>query len=345
MNIRKIAVFTCLSIAGLYSILFALPALAQTAPTGAMGSANWAGYVAMNSTYKEVHGSWIVPTPTITSNSATSCDASWIGIGGMKSHDLIQSGTAAEVANGAIKYSAWYELLPSGPVTLPVTIHGGDSVTATVAEQSANTWLITFVNNTTGQKYQTTVNYTSSYSSAEWVEEMPLNGPVGASTSFIALDDFGTANFSNSFANDGTSEKNLVDLGAQKINMTSGSQILASASEIASDGSCFSVSKSGTGASATLAQATPKPAQTSAQSTQIPTQVIAQPATYSVQPTQVRTQPTLIPLGTTQTLGQPTQLVSQPARVVVASQAYAAYPQGYAYYPYPTAYRYYRYHR
>ena len=52
-------------------------------------------------------------------------------------------------------------------------------------------------NNTTGQTYDTTQTYTSSHSSAEWVEEAPSGGRGGV----LPLDNFGTIQFTVDKAN------------------------------------------------------------------------------------------------------------------------------------------------
>ena len=62
---------------------------------------------------------------------------------------------------------------------MPLRVHAGDSITVSITEQSPDQWLIDFSNNTTGQTYQQTQQYTSSHSSAEWVEEAPSGGRGG----------------------------------------------------------------------------------------------------------------------------------------------------------------------
>src|SRR5205807_7611692 len=78
--------------------------------------------------------------------------------------------------SGSTQYEAWIEMLPRASRPVPLSVHPGDSVTISISEQSADQWLIDFANNTTGQTYQTTQQYSSSHSSAEWVEEAPSGG-------------------------------------------------------------------------------------------------------------------------------------------------------------------------
>ncbi|HVY67507.1 MAG TPA: G1 family glutamic endopeptidase [Patescibacteria group bacterium] len=239
---------------GLFVVVFAAFALlglnpgrtlAQTVPPSAINSGagsdssyNWAGYVATGGGYTAVSGSWTVPQ--VQSTGGFSGDATWIGLGGISSNDLIQTGTQAIVQNGSVSYQAWYELLPaySQPVSLAVT--AGDSISAGIAQAGNNIWTITLRNNTTGQSYQTTVNYISSLSSAEWIEEMPSQG----NNNFIPLDNFGTVQLSGAYASRNGQNLNLAQLSPQTLTMVNfGGQALAAVSAINSDGASFSVSR------------------------------------------------------------------------------------------------------
>src|SRR2546427_4217339 len=52
-------------------------------------SSNWSGYAASGGTFTSVTATWTVPTVSATSPGA---DATWVGIGGLESQDLIQAG-------------------------------------------------------------------------------------------------------------------------------------------------------------------------------------------------------------------------------------------------------------
>src|SRR6185503_10225868 len=62
-------------------------------------STNWSGYAATGGTYTSVTGTWTVPTVSATTAGA---DATWVGIGGINSTDLIQAGTEATVSGGEV---------------------------------------------------------------------------------------------------------------------------------------------------------------------------------------------------------------------------------------------------
>ncbi len=202
-------------------------------------SYNWAGYVSSGGTYTSVSGSWVISQ--ISSPIANTADASWIGIGGVTSRDLIQTGTQAVVnASGQVSYQAWYELLPRSSIPISVSINPGDSITASITQQQNNQWSISLRDNTNGQNFQTTVTYPSSLSSAEWIEEM-LSARRGRG--FIPLDNFGTVQFSNASTVKNGTAMNIGQAGAEKTTMINGRQVLAIPSAIGSDGATFAVTR------------------------------------------------------------------------------------------------------
>jgi hypothetical protein len=197
-------------------------------------SRNWSGYAAQNGPYTQVSGTWKVPS--ITGSDPSSADAAWVGIGGVSSNDLIQSGTQDTLdADGQVTTSAFYELLPDDPVTIPtVTPRPGDTVTVSISQQQPNQWRIAFADTTTGQTFSTTVSYSSSLSSAEWIEEAPSDG-YGT----VPLANFGSVSFTRASTNQGT----LAQSGAQPVAMADDQgQTLATPSALGSDGASFTVS-------------------------------------------------------------------------------------------------------
>jgi peptidase A4-like protein len=217
-------------------------AITTTAPNVASNgnSRNWSGYVADNGTYTSVTGTWTVPQAT--SSGHTSTDATWVGIGGVSSSDLIQTGTQNIVdPSGQVTTTAFYELLPDSSVSITsLTVKPGDSITATITEQSTGQWLINVNDNTTNQNYQTTVAYNSSTSSAEWIEEAPSNG-----VSVLPLDNFGTIQFSNGSTTQNSTQASISASSAHAVTMVnSAGQALSTPSALGSDGASFSVTRS-----------------------------------------------------------------------------------------------------
>jgi len=219
--------------------------LAQTAAAQTVNSSrNWAGYVAQSGSYTSVSGSWVVPT--VSANGATSADAEWVGIGGVSSTDLIQSGTQAITdSSGQITYQAWLETLPQASQSIPVTVKPGDSVSVSITQTSANQWQIIFNDVTSTQTFQTTVSYASSQSSAEWIVEAPA-----VRGGFLPLDNFGTIQFSGGLATANGQTQSIAGSGATIINMLNNSQQdLANVSALDATGQSFSVSRTSANAS------------------------------------------------------------------------------------------------
>jgi hypothetical protein len=202
-------------------------------------SLNWSGYVAQkDANYTSVTGTWVVPS--VSANTQGTADATWVGIGGVNTRDLIQAGTQAIIENGTVTYSAWIETLPGFSKTVSLAVHSGDSVTATLTEESAGVWRVTLQNNTDGTSYSSEVAYDSSHSSAEWVEEMVSN----ADGTFRPLDSFGTVGITNASATVNGTNENLSQLGATPLQMVNGAgQTLASASSVGTDNASFSVTR------------------------------------------------------------------------------------------------------
>ena len=202
-------------------------------------STNWSGYLAAGGQYTAISGSWLAPNPT-GNGSTTSADGTWIGIGGVLSSDLIQVGTQDSVsASGQIRTAAFYELLPGVSITIPsLSVTPGDHMSASINETSINVWQFTISDTTSNQTYTQNVSYSSTNSSAEWIEEDPgySNG------SLVPLDNFGTVYFSASITTSQGTVENLSTAGALPITLVNGSnQPIATPSSIGSDGASFDV--------------------------------------------------------------------------------------------------------
>src|SRR2546423_3380129 len=199
-------------------------------------SSNWSGYAASGGNFTSVTATWTVPT---VSANATGADATWVGIGGLTSRDLIQAGTQAMVDGSGVAYTSWIEMLPQSSREVPLSVSAGDSVTVSITQQSGNDWLIAMKNSTTGGTYNVTVQYSSSNSSAEWVQEAPSVG-----RGLVSLDQFGVVSFSGASAVRDGKAMSLSTLGAKAITMINGQgQAIAQPSTVASDGSSFTVAR------------------------------------------------------------------------------------------------------
>ncbi|TMD61727.1 MAG: hypothetical protein E6I87_01855 [Chloroflexi bacterium] len=210
-------------------------------------SSNWSGYAATGGTFTSVTGTWVVPQPAAASIGA---EATWVGIGGVNTRDLIQAGTQTMVSNGSVHYEAWIEMLPDSSQSVALTVRPGDSVTATITERTAGAWLISIKNNTTSQTYSNTVTYNSSKSSAEWIEEAPSSG-----RSVVPLNDFGVITFTNGSTVKNGQNVTISGAGATSVTMINGTrQAIAQPSTLTSDGSSFSVTRTQAPSNATTPQ-------------------------------------------------------------------------------------------
>lgn len=165
-------------------------------------STNWFGYNQGSleqggKLFNSIAGNWTVPTATQHSAGQAEASSDWIGIGGgcidasctTTDSTLIQTGTEQDVsASGAASYSAWYELVPAPSLTISnMTVAPGDAMHASISEvvNDSNAWTITIQDLTRGETYTTTVPYSSSHATAEWIEETPLE--IGTNAGFAAL--------------------------------------------------------------------------------------------------------------------------------------------------------------
>ncbi len=203
-------------------------------------SKNWAGYFDTSGGYTGISGTWTVPNPT-GNGVSTSGDAAWIGIGGASTNDLIQVGTEDQVsANGQVSVAVFYELLPANAnIVSSIIVSPGDVISTSLTD-NAGVWTISATDVTTGQVFTTTVNYASSSSSAEWIEE----DPSYSAGQLVPFDNFGSVSFSNGSATRNGVTSTILVLGAQAVTMVNdASQAIATPSSLNGSGSGFSVTR------------------------------------------------------------------------------------------------------
>jgi Peptidase A4 family len=166
-------------------------------------SDNWSGYdqgsIEQGGTppklFSSIGGDWTVPTATQHTSGEAEYSSDWIGIGGgcvdsgctTTDNTLIQTGTEQDVSStGAASYSAWWEIIPGPSMTITsMTVHPGDRMTASLSQAAPGVWTITLDDTTDSQSYTTTVPYSSSEDTAEWIQETPLI--IGTNAGFAAL--------------------------------------------------------------------------------------------------------------------------------------------------------------
>ena len=204
-------------------------------------SSNWAGYLVTNGKATAISATWTVPQSS-GNGSTTTADATWIGIGGVTTSDLIQVGTQNSVSpTGTLISSAFYELLPQPSQQITnLNVSAGDSITASLVETSTNQWLITITDNTKNKTLSSSLTYTSSNSSAEWIEE----DPSYISGQQIPLDNFGTVSFSSSSTTINGTIEGIQAANADSVTMiNANNQDIATPSAVGADGASFSVTR------------------------------------------------------------------------------------------------------
>ncbi|HTU87736.1 MAG TPA: G1 family glutamic endopeptidase [Solirubrobacteraceae bacterium] len=149
---------------------------------GTTDSLNWSGYAVTPSTdnITAVSSTFVVPSAGLDPPGEA---ATWTGIGGYSTSDLIQAGTAEQStpSNPLLgdQYYAWYELLPASETQLTdctgdsnCTVTPGDDITVNISLVSGDTWSIS-MSDAGKWTWSKDVTYTSSESSGEWILEAP----------------------------------------------------------------------------------------------------------------------------------------------------------------------------
>jgi hypothetical protein len=162
---------------------------------GTVKSLNWSGYAVTPHRAKvtAVSSTFTVPAAGLVPPGFA---ATWSGIGGYKTQDLIQAGTAEQSLPSnplaGPQYYAWYELLPNSETQLhrcrgdrKCTVKPGEHITVRISQASAATWRISMTD-ARHWSWSKAVRYRSTRSSAEWILEAPtllvaqtLLAPVG----------------------------------------------------------------------------------------------------------------------------------------------------------------------
>ncbi|MGN6608129.1 MAG: G1 family glutamic endopeptidase [Jatrophihabitans sp.] len=138
-------------------------------------SLNWAGYIRTGHGFTHVAASWRVPT---LARTAAGYSSTWIGIDGATASDqfLIQTGTEADLTHGRRIYRAWWEVITPTDVAPEVlfptlTIHPGDSISASVTRLASGRWTMRLRDDTTKVSASHTVGFAGPGRTAEWIQE------------------------------------------------------------------------------------------------------------------------------------------------------------------------------
>jgi hypothetical protein len=186
---------------------------------GANKSNNWSGYnqgtlEQGSKQFNAIAGDWTVPTATAHKTGESEYSSTWIGIGGgcvdaacnVTDNTLIQTGTEQDwdASTNRAVYSAWYELIPAPGITITgFAVKAGDKIHSEISEGVAgsNVWTILLKNVTTGKSWTTTVPYSSTHATAEWIEETPVVVDSNGNVSVGPLPKLSTVRFNNARTN------------------------------------------------------------------------------------------------------------------------------------------------
>jgi Peptidase A4 family len=147
----------------------------------------WSGYVAVRSGFESVSASW--RAPAVTCNSTTDVVGPWVGLGGVLSASVEQTGIEVSCSSGRPLYRAWYEMAPAAPVYYDNPIRQGDSITAKV-RRTGTDYTMTITNNTRHWTRTARESLQGDNASAEVI----LESPTGA------FPNFGKVNFTGATA-------------------------------------------------------------------------------------------------------------------------------------------------
>ena len=150
---------------------------------GTVTSLNWAGYAVTPTqpAITSVTSTFVVPSAGLLPPGFA---ATWVGIGGFSTSDLIQAGVGEQSLPSlplvGAQYYPWYEMLPNAEVQLTgcagdanCTVAPGDSMTVIIQQAATNLWTIALANTTEHWTWNQSFPYQSSKSSAEWIAEAP----------------------------------------------------------------------------------------------------------------------------------------------------------------------------
>ena len=209
---------------------------------GTTSSLNWSGYaVTPGSGVTAVSSTFTVPSAGLDPPGFA---ATWAGIGGYNTSDLIQAGVEEDSlpSNPLLgnQYQAWYELLPASETPISgcsgdssCTVTPGDHVSVDISNVSGNTWSISLAD--AGKwTWSKNVSYSSSESSAEWILEAPT---LVAQT---VLANVGTVPFGpTSTYTSGGATHTIASGNPTQIDLGTGVVNEATPSALASDGESF----------------------------------------------------------------------------------------------------------
>jgi Peptidase A4 family len=207
----------------------------------AQTSTNWSGYAATGGTYTSVSSSWVEPS---VSCSATGTVAFWVGLDGLGSGSVEQTGTAVDCSSGFPQSFAWWETYPADSVQqYSDPVSAGDKLTSTVTAESDGRYDLVLTDSTRGWTENNVVGKPAgaSNASAEIIAEAVSNG-----FGVTPLPNFDSVRFTGSTMNGDTLQASR----AQGITMTSDTGAVVATASAADSSGDFTVDYDGSSGTA-----------------------------------------------------------------------------------------------
>jgi hypothetical protein len=225
----------------------------HTTEAAAATTMNWSGYAATGASgsFTSVSTSWA--QPAVTCGSANTFSSFWVGLDGVNTPTLEQTGTEADCSGGTAAYSGWYEIFPAAPVFYDEPVQPGDQMSASVVSNGGGSFTLTLSDAT--QNWQKVTNQTvpgADLASAEVIAEAP------SSQSVLPLANFGAVNF-----NDATVNNQAVgDANPIALTMVSSSNVTEATPSALASGNSFSVTWDSSGSTSPATTGTTSPGTT-----------------------------------------------------------------------------------
>jgi len=162
-------------------------------------STNWSGYAVTSQRHRITAVSSTFAVPAAKSSVSPRFAATWAGIGGYKTGDLIQAGTGEDSTGVPFArwYFAWYELLPRSEQPIQdcsgdsaCSVKPGQRITVTIRRLGSSRWSI-FIYDRGHWRWSKRVHYRSTRSSAEWILEAPTISTSQSTLAHVATAHFG----------------------------------------------------------------------------------------------------------------------------------------------------------
>ena len=189
---------------------------------GTVDSLNWSGYAVTGTGITGVASTFTVPTAGLIPPGFT---ATWAGIGGYNTSDLIQAGVGEQSLPSAPllgpQYNAWWETLPNTETPLTnctgdpnCTVNPGDVITVNITNGGGNNWKISMTD-ANHWSWSLPVTYASSESSAEWILEAPTLAVVQTIPAPVGVAHFGPTSTFNQGGTKTIAQGNptMIDMG------------------------------------------------------------------------------------------------------------------------------------